>query len=197
MTDTTVAVDCVDNDSVARESDHCYTNVESTSCVEKSTIPPIQQGLKLDDIHARNVVMETCERMLSKIEEIRTAVLHLQYSLHAGDLGGVATESGERSRQLWAWEKGGLFSEDVSGGLLEGALNNVFDGKFLDAEKGELATDTGNGDLAKEEVLDNVDTLDVDKFYANVEPTDTIATTSDPIDTTDPLTDTDVTPDCV
>jgi hypothetical protein len=113
------------------------TLIESPGDIESTrTIPPTHAGDTLNDCHDKGVLAETCEKLLVKLEEIRTAVLHLQYSLHAGELGAVAANNVERSGQLWAWNQGGVFSAEVSTGLLQGALDNVFSAGFPDTPDG-------------------------------------------------------------
>jgi hypothetical protein len=116
------------------------------------TIPPMCDGGKSNDKVAREVVVDTCKNLLHKLEEIRVSVLHLQYSLHAGDLGGVSVEASTRAQQLWAWDQGGEFSTEVATGVLEGALNNVFDGGFPDPTGQE---DDGNEGSQEDSVIDD------------------------------------------
>ena len=85
-----------------------------------SEVIPVYQGL--DPLHAtatalpqnienaekdelvRNEVLNTCSQLLVMLEDVKLSVLHLQYSLHAGDLRPSYVEEIDRSNRLWAWD---------------------------------------------------------------------------------------------
>lgn len=74
--------------------------------------PPHVIDDNMDDM-AQAVLLDTCTQMLLKLEAIRLSVLHLQYSLHAGNRGATAVEAVDRSNKLWRWNDGGAFSVDI------------------------------------------------------------------------------------
>ena len=77
----------------------------------------------------RDIVGDTCAQLLVKLETVRLSVLHLQYSMHTGDLADDAAAATARSDSLWEWAKGGDFSAELAhGGRLQGVLDDVFDG---------------------------------------------------------------------
>ena len=147
---------------------------------------------------SRDVVVHTCRELLVKLEDIRTSVLHLQYSLHAGDLGDVAVESSERARKLWAWNQGGVFSEEVSKGVLEGALQNVFNAGFPDdgiaeTEPEETFNQSPNGDPPGQKDTTATGPIDVGHIVFGAITADVDAITAD----ADPIGGADTAPDCI
>ena len=67
-----------------------------------------------DDLDPESImVLETCTQLLSKIEEVRLAVLHLQYSLRVcstGDREPKSLQTKHRaSRRVWSWDHAGVF----------------------------------------------------------------------------------------
>jgi len=77
----------------------------------------------------RDIVADTCKQLLVKLETVRLSVLHLQYSMHTGDLADDAVAATARSDSLWEWAKAGDFSAELAhGGRLQGVLDDVFDG---------------------------------------------------------------------
>jgi hypothetical protein len=105
-------------------------------------VPSTENKEDAINIHSKKVVLDTCQELLVKLEEIRTSVLHMQYSIHAGALGGAAVENTERAQQLWAWDKGGVFSAEVSAGIIHGALNNVFSAGFPETSDENVDTES-------------------------------------------------------
>jgi hypothetical protein len=169
----------------------CSATVERDNPIEHAAASThFETGLEFDS-SAREVVVNTCKELLAKLEDIRTSVLHLQYSLHAGDLGDVAVESSERARKLWAWNQGGLFSAEVSTGVLEGALQNVFNAGFPDTTDGiceiepeesfNKSPDGGEPDQEDSITAGPVGHIGVDAITADA----------------DPLSGADATPSCI
>jgi hypothetical protein len=69
-------------------------------------------------------VLETCAQLLSKLEEVRLAVLHLQYSLHVGTAVRTAeditvsrepppVQTQDRAQRLWSWDHAGVFLAEL------------------------------------------------------------------------------------
>ena len=58
-------------------------------------------------------VLETCTQLLSKIEEVRLAVLHLQYSLRSETVGTHGSRSQNRAQRLWSWGHAGVFLAEL------------------------------------------------------------------------------------
>jgi hypothetical protein len=155
-----------------------------------------EDDLQRDGSSAREVVVNTCRELLVKLEDIRTSVLHLQYSLHAGDIGDAAVESSERAQKLWAWNQGGVFSEEVSKGVLEGALQNVFNAGFPDdgiaeTEPEETFNQSPNGEPPGQE--DTTATGPIDVGHIVFGHIDVDAITAD----ADPIGGADTAPDCI
>ena len=70
---------------------------------------------KDDDEHnefVRNEVLNTCKNLLTMLETVRVSVLHLQYSVHAGETAAVQVETTDRSSRLWNWDTS-LPSSDI------------------------------------------------------------------------------------
>jgi hypothetical protein len=69
----------------------------------------------------RNEVVNTCQSLLMKLETVRLSVLHLQYSMHAGELASVQVETVDRSSRLWNWDSSApssdIFKFDVANEL--------------------------------------------------------------------------------
>jgi len=101
----------------------------STDALPVPPEPLVGDAVEDSNQAVRVVMVETCKDLLVKLETVRLSVLHLQYSLHAGALGASAVETTDRSQRLWAWDQGGVFSSDPSGGVcLHGAVADIFDG---------------------------------------------------------------------
>ena len=67
-----------------------------------------------DDLDPESImILETCTQLLRKIEEVRLAVLHLQYSLRVCSTGGrepTSLQTKHRaSRRVWSWDHAGVF----------------------------------------------------------------------------------------
>jgi hypothetical protein len=157
-----------------------------------------EDDLQRDGSSAREVVVNTCRELLVKLEDIRTSVLHLQYSLHAGDIGDAAVESSERAQKLWAWNQGGVFSEEVSKGVLEGALQNVFNAGFPDdgiaeTEPEETFNKSPNGDPPGQKDTATPDSIDVSHIVLGAITAAVDAITAD----ADPIGGADTAPDCI
>jgi hypothetical protein len=165
----------------------------------------------LTDEHSVNIdttdtVLTTCKQLLVKLEEIRTSVLHLQYSIHAGELGTIAVDNRDRAQQLWSWDKGGAFSAEISSGFIHGTLDNVFNAGFpdIDCESVDTESDkSGDENLFGATNLDVIvvpDPIATADLFA-VDSPDTAISTADAIDTNssiqsvsiDPSSPTDVT----
>ena len=60
-------------------------------------------------------VLATCTELLSKIDDVRLAVLHLQYSLRAGTAGPrkPRLETQDRAQRLWSWDHAGVFLAEL------------------------------------------------------------------------------------
>jgi hypothetical protein len=150
------------------------------------------------DSSGRDVVVHTCGELLAKLEDVRLSVLHLQYSLHAGDIGDAAVESSERAQKLWAWNQGGVFSEEVSKGVLEGALQNVFNAGFPDdgiaeTEPEETFNQSPNGEPPGQEDTTATGPIDVSHIVLGAITADVDAITAD----ADPIGGADTAPDCI
>ena len=69
----------------------------------------------------RNEVLNTCNSLLTKLETVRLSVLHLQYSMHAGEFAAVQVETADRSSRLWNWDSSApssdIFKFDVANDL--------------------------------------------------------------------------------
>jgi hypothetical protein len=80
---------------------HVHTNEEPSSGT--ATVPPTHPD---DDVSTQGeslIVLNTCAELLRKLEAVRVSVLHLQYSMHAGELGVASVQTVDRSRRLWSW----------------------------------------------------------------------------------------------
>jgi hypothetical protein len=88
------------------------------------TVPPMHLEEEVEDENARIVVLETCKQLLLKLEAVRLSVLHLQYSIHAGALGSAAIESDNRAKQLWSWDKAGVFATEAVSQFTEGVFKH-------------------------------------------------------------------------
>jgi hypothetical protein len=113
--------------SIALEPVH--TVDDATSAKDPATLSP--ENVE-EDLYVRETIRGTCEQLLMKIEAVRLAVLHLQYSVHSGQVASVAVEAKERSQRLWTWDTAGLFQPEVSATgdlcLPGGAVIDIFDG---------------------------------------------------------------------
>lgn len=199
-----------DGEAIEAEQ-HNHDESNETMHHASSTRTP-EDSLTVD---SRDIVMDTCKQLLLKLDEIRTSVLHLQYSLHAGDLGGVAVDNRERAQKLWSWDQGGTFSAEVSTGVIHGRLNNIFDAGFPDSsdeivetEPEKSVTEHLYGTIPPVLDIVGIDS-DTASIFAvdspNVGPCATDLTATDGIDTGDatgpvsvePLSPSDVTSSCV
>lgn len=88
------------------------------------TVPPMHLEEEVEDENARIVVLETCKQLLLKLETVRLSVLHLQYSIHAGALGSAAIEADNRAKQLWSWDKAGVFATEAVSQFTEGVFKH-------------------------------------------------------------------------
>ena len=68
-----------------------------------ATTPPLNIENAEKDEFVRNEVLNTCSQLLVMLEAVKLAVLHLQYSLHAGELGPSHVETTDRPNRIWEW----------------------------------------------------------------------------------------------
>jgi hypothetical protein len=61
------------------------------------------------------VVLDTCTTLLNKLEEVKLAVLQLQYSLRVGTTGPrePRLEAQDRAHRLWSWDHAGVFLAEL------------------------------------------------------------------------------------
>ena len=178
-----------------------HNTMKSTGGVVQIATPPVQHNDDPCDSNDKDVVREMCKKLLVKLDEIQASVLHLQYSLHAGDIAEAAVERSDRAQQLWAWDKGGLFSAEVSSGIIiQGVLDNVFNAGFPDTTDGIVKTESEadtdeESEKTPEEAEIGAADLSTAELFAADSP-DGGPTTSDRDDTDAGFHDTDaITPD--
>ena len=61
-------------------------------------------------------VLETCTELLIRLDDVRLAVLHLQYSLRVGTAGHREPrplETQDRAQRLWSWDHAGVFLAEL------------------------------------------------------------------------------------
>ena len=91
----------------ADPNEHAANNIGGCS----ATIPPSYIERDIDEKHSHAFVVDTCEQILMKLDTVRLSVLHLKYSML--NAGSRTPTSINPCKQLWAWEGGGVFADDV------------------------------------------------------------------------------------
>jgi hypothetical protein len=102
-----VDIATTDNTTEAVDNNPHATNATSTHTT--ATVPPQHLEDEENDEFLRSHVLTTCAQLLHKLETVRLSVLHLQYSLHAGELGAASVEHTTRANDLWTWDKPSVF----------------------------------------------------------------------------------------
>ena len=114
--DTTDAADTTDLTEATGSTQAIYPNhathatdttdaTDTTSTDTMATVPPQHIVDEENDEFIRAHVLNTCAQMMHQLEAVRLSVLHLQYSIHAGDVGVASVEHTTRAGNLWTWDK--------------------------------------------------------------------------------------------
>jgi hypothetical protein len=98
-------VPCMHSDSVVDKTHSevlpVYTGLDPLHAT--ATTPPQNIENSEKDELVRKEVLHTCSQLLAMLEDVKLSVLHLQYSLHAGELGPSQVGATDRSSRLWEW----------------------------------------------------------------------------------------------
>ena len=88
---------------------------DTSSQIGSQSATPLDETLEVPVTPETAVVLETCTSLLNKLEEVKLAVLHLQYSLRVGTTGPrePRLEAQDRAHRLWSWDHAGVFLAEL------------------------------------------------------------------------------------
>jgi hypothetical protein len=77
----------------------------------ETTVPPLHIEEEIKNEEARAAIRQTCSQLLLSVEEIKMALLQIQYAVHTGALGAAAVETTKRSGRIWNWNNTDVLNE--------------------------------------------------------------------------------------
>ena len=88
---------------------------DTDSPIGSQSATPLDETLEVPVTPKTAVALETCTSLLNKLEEVKLAVLHLQYSLRVGTTGPrePRLEAQDRAHRLWSWDHAGVFLAEL------------------------------------------------------------------------------------